>query len=99
MFSTAGKMRANPSGGHTRGTVRLSVLDQSPIPSGSNASEALHRTIELARLAERLGYSRYWLAEHHNTVSLAGSAPEVLIARVAAETERIRVGSGGVMLS
>ena len=79
--------------------MRLSVLDQSPIPSGSDASEALHHTLELAQLADRLGYHRYWLAEHHNTVSLAGSAPEVLISRVAAETSRIRVGSGGVMLS
>jgi luciferase family oxidoreductase group 1 len=79
--------------------VRLSVLDQSPIPQGSSAPEALAATLELAKLADRLGYARYWLAEHHNTVGLAGSSPEVLIARVAAETGRIRVGSGGVMLS
>ncbi len=75
------------------------MLDQSPVPDGSDAAEALRNTLELARLADRLGYHRYWLAEHHNTVSLAGSAPEVLISRVAAETSRIRVGSGGVMLS
>jgi luciferase family oxidoreductase group 1 len=79
--------------------MRLSVLDQSPIPSGSTAQEALHETIALAQLADRLGYSRYWVAEHHNTGSLAGSSPEVLISRLAAETQRIRVGSGGVMLS
>ena len=80
-------------------TLRLSVLDQSPIPAGSSAAEALANTLELARLAERRGYERYWLAEHHTSIGLAGSAPEVLIARVAAETSRIRVGSGGVMLS
>ncbi len=79
--------------------LRLSVLDQSPIPDGSSASAAFAATIALARLADRLGYERYWLAEHHNTQGLAGSSPEVLIARVAAETSRIRVGSGGVMLS
>ena len=79
--------------------LRLSVLDQSPIPDGSSASAAFAATIALARLADRLGYARYWLAEHHNTQGLAGSSPEVLIARVAAETSRIRVGSGGVMLS
>jgi luciferase family oxidoreductase group 1 len=78
--------------------LELSVLDQSPIPEGSNAQQALRNTIELAQLAERLGYTRYWLAEHHNHPGLAGSAPEVLIAAVAAATERIRVGSGGVML-
>ncbi|MBM3599372.1 MAG: LLM class flavin-dependent oxidoreductase [Alphaproteobacteria bacterium] len=76
----------------------LSVLDQSPIAAGSTPADALARTIELAKVAERLGYKRYWLAEHHNSGGLAGSAPEVLIARVAAETSRIRVGSGGVML-
>src|SRR5687767_6178820 len=83
----------------TVASLQLSILDQSPIPAGSSAPEALAATLELARLADQLGYSRYWLAEHHNTVGLAGSSPEVLIARVAAETQRIRVGSGGVMLS
>jgi len=78
--------------------LRLSVLDQSPIRKGSNAVEALQESIQLAKLADRLGYTRYWLSEHHNTRSLAGSAPEVLIARLAGETQRIRVGSGGVML-
>ncbi len=81
------------------GPIALSVLDQSPIASGRSAADALAETLELARLAERLGYARYWLAEHHNTGGLAGTAPEVLIARVASVTERIRVGSGGVMLS
>ncbi|HVB06390.1 MAG TPA: LLM class flavin-dependent oxidoreductase [Acidimicrobiales bacterium] len=77
----------------------LSVLDQSPMPEGSSASEVLANTVELAQLTERLGYRRYWLAEHHGTLGLAGSAPEILIAHVAAHTTSIRVGSGGVMLS
>ena len=79
--------------------MRLSVLDQSPVRSDGTAAEAVAETIALAKAAERLGYHRYWLAEHHNTKSFAGSAPEVLIARVAAETKTIRVGSGGVMLT
>lgn len=78
--------------------LKLGIVDQSPVPNGSTAPEAVGETLELARLAERLGYSRYWLAEHHSTNSFAGSAPEVLIPRVASVTERIRVGSGGVML-
>lgn len=78
--------------------LKLSVLDQSPIRRGSNAVQAVQESIQLARLADRLGYTRYWLSEHHNTSSLAGSAPEILIARLAGETQRIRVGSGGVML-
>ncbi|HSM96787.1 MAG TPA: LLM class flavin-dependent oxidoreductase [Rhizomicrobium sp.] len=77
----------------------LSVLDQSPIRNDGSAADAVAETIALAKATEALGYHRYWLAEHHNTGSFAGSAPEVLIARVAAETKRIRVGSGGVMLT
>jgi luciferase family oxidoreductase group 1 len=79
--------------------TRLSVLDQSPIRSGATASDAVRETIELARLADRLGYHRYWLAEHHSSGGLAGSTPEILVGHVAGETKRIRVGSGGVMLS
>ncbi len=79
--------------------MRLSVLDQSPIPQGSDAPAAIAETIRLAQACEALGYHRYWLAEHHNTHSFAGSAPEILIGRVAAETKTIRVGSGGVMLT
>ncbi|MDP9072075.1 MAG: LLM class flavin-dependent oxidoreductase [Actinomycetota bacterium] len=75
------------------------MLDQSPIASGSTAAEAVRDTVALAQAAERLGYRRYWLAEHHNSASLAGSTPEVLIAHVAAATSSIRVGAGGVMLS
>jgi luciferase family oxidoreductase group 1 len=78
--------------------MRLSVLDQSPIPEGSTAAQALHNTVDLARHAEGFGYERYWLAEHHATPALACASPEVLIAAVAQATERIRVGSGGVML-
>jgi luciferase family oxidoreductase group 1 len=76
----------------------LSVLDQSPISEGQTAASALHNTLDLARLADELGYRRYWVAEHHATPALACAAPEILIAAIAARTERLRVGSGGVML-
>jgi luciferase family oxidoreductase group 1 len=76
----------------------LSVLDVSPVSSGSNGAQALRNTLELARLADRLGYERYWLAKHHNLPSIASSAPEVMIGHVANLTERIRVGAGGIML-
>ncbi len=76
----------------------LSVLDQSPISSGRSHADALNESLALARLADRLGYHRYWFAEHHNSQGLACSAPEIMIARVASETKHIRVGSGGVML-
>ena len=79
--------------------MRLSVLDQIPIRAGGTAAEAIANTFTLAELADRLGYERYWLAEHHNTTSLACPAPEVMIPQVAARTTRIRVGSGGVMLT
>jgi luciferase family oxidoreductase group 1 len=78
--------------------LRLSVLDQSPIAEGSTAAQALANTLDLAELADRLGYRRYWVAEHHATPALACAAPEILIAAIAARTSRIRVGSGGVML-
>jgi luciferase family oxidoreductase group 1 len=77
---------------------RLSVLDQSPVSEGSSGSQALQNTIDLARLTDRLGYHRYWVAEHHGGPMLAGPSPEALIGPIAAATERIRVGSGGVML-
>jgi luciferase family oxidoreductase group 1 len=76
----------------------LSVLDVSPVSSGSNGAQALRNTLGLARLADRLGYKRYWLAEHHNLPTIASSAPEVMIGHVANVTERIRVGAGGIML-
>jgi luciferase family oxidoreductase group 1 len=78
--------------------MRLSVLDQSPISAGSTGPQALANTLDLARLADELGYHRYWVAEHHGGPMLAGPSPEVLIGPIAAATERIRVGSGGVML-
>jgi len=81
------------------GHLRLGVLDQSPVPSGSTGADALRSTVALARDAEAMGYSRYWLAEHHSATGLAGTAPEVLTARVASATSVIRVGAGGVMLS
>jgi luciferase family oxidoreductase group 1 len=79
-------------------TMLLSVLDQSPIPEGSTGAEALHNTLDLAVLADQLGYHRYWVAEHHGGPMLAGGSPEALIGPIAAATETIRVGSGGVML-
>jgi len=76
----------------------LSVLDLAPVVSGSTAAIAFRNMVELARLTERLGFARYWLAEHHGMPSIASSAPEILIEHVATATQRIRVGSGGIML-
>jgi luciferase family oxidoreductase group 1 len=76
----------------------LSVLDLSFVNAGSPASAALRNTIDLAGLADRLGYTRFWVAEHHNLASVASPAPEIMIGQVAAATQRIRVGAGGVML-
>jgi len=78
--------------------VLVSVLDQSPVPEGSTGADALHNTIDLARLADELGYHRFWVAEHHGGPMLAGPSPEALIGPIAAATDGIRVGSGGVML-
>jgi luciferase family oxidoreductase group 1 len=78
--------------------LRLSVLDQAPISEGSTGAEALRNSVDLARLADGLGFHRYWAAEHHGTPMLACASPEALIGPVAAVTSRIRVGSGGVML-
>jgi luciferase family oxidoreductase group 1 len=78
--------------------LRVSVLDQSPIAEGGSGAAALRNTVDLARLTDELGYSRYWVAEHHGMPMLASAAPEILIAEIASVTERIRVGSGGVML-
>ena len=77
---------------------QLSVLDLSPISTGSTSAQALRNTVDLAQLADELGYTRYWLAEHHNTRLIASSVPELMIGHVANATKRIRVGSGGVML-
>ena len=78
--------------------LKLSVLDQTPIRRGSTAREALQESIQLARFADTLGYTRYWLSEHHNIQTLADAAPEVFIARLASETQHLRLGSGGIML-
>ena len=82
----------------TVSAIPLSVLDLSPVAAGTTAGQALRQTTQLARRAEELGYRRFWVAEHHNMPAIASSAPAVLIAHLAASTESIRVGSGGVML-
>jgi luciferase family oxidoreductase group 1 len=79
-------------------TIKLSILDQSLIPFGGSATQAIQQTVELVKLAEQWGYDRFWVSEHHNLSSVAGSAPEVLMAKLASETTRIRIGSGGIML-
>src|ERR1700758_3055766 len=78
--------------------IPLSILDLSPIKQGSNARAALEESAALARHCEKLGYRRYWLAEHHNMPGIASAATSVAIAHVAAGTSRIRVGAGGIML-
>ena len=78
--------------------MNLGIVDQAPIPAGTTPAEALANTVDLARVADRLGYSRYWVAEHHASTSLACPAPEIMVGHLAAATERIRVGTGGVML-
>ncbi len=79
--------------------ITLSVVDQSPVRRGGTPSEALGESVRLARAAEKVGYQRCWVAEHHNSSSYAGTSPELLVGQIAAATDRIRVGSGGVMLS
>jgi luciferase family oxidoreductase group 1 len=76
----------------------LSVLDLSPVASGSSGAAALRNSLDLAQLADKLGFARYWVAEHHNLPSIASSAPEIMIGQIAAATAHLRVGSGGVML-
>ncbi len=78
--------------------MRLSVLDQSPVPAGSTPGQALQNSIALARRVDELGYRRYWMSEHHAMDLLACTAPEIMLARIGAETKRIRIGSGGIML-
>ncbi len=79
--------------------ITLTVVDQSPVRAGGDAAQALTETVALAVAAEAAGYDRYWVTEHHNSGSLAGTAPEILIGQIAAHTDRIRVGSAGVMLT
>ena len=83
---------------YTETMIPFSVLDLSPIVQGAKAAEALKNTLDLARHAERWGYSRYWLAEHHNMPAVASAATAVVIGHVAAGTSTIRVGAGGIML-
>src|SRR6187401_3484526 len=78
--------------------VPLSVLDLSPVTTGISGPQALRNSIDLARLADRLGFTRYWVAEHHNMPNIASSAPDIMIGQIAAATDHLRVGSGGVML-
>ena len=78
--------------------MALSILDLSPVAAGSSGAVSLRNSLDLARLADRLGFTRYWVAEHHNLPSIASSAPDIMIGQIAAATEHIRVGSGGVML-
>lgn len=78
--------------------IALSILDLSPVPSGKTPAEALRASVDLARHAEALGFTRYWLAEHHSAAGLACSSPEILATHIAAVTSRIRVGTGGIML-
>ena len=77
----------------------LSVLDQSPVQAGGTAETAILETVKLAQLTDWLGYQRYWVAEHHDSEGLSGASPEALVGQIAARTEHIRVGTGGVMLS
>lgn len=79
--------------------LKLSIVDQSPVHDGKNQADALNDTVKLAQLADEMGYERYWIAEHHATPSYASPAPEIVIGQIAANTQNIRVGSGGVMLS
>src|ERR1700743_1253889 len=78
--------------------IRLSVLDQTPVRKGITAEQAVKETAELAKYADQLGYTRFWISEHHNTGSLAGSTPEVLLAYLGSPTKNIRIGSGGVIM-
>ena len=86
------------SGKGLKVNMRLSILDQSPVSEGSSPGEALARSIQLAQLGDELGYHRFWMSEHHAMQTLACTAPEILLARMGAETKRIRLGSGGIML-
>jgi luciferase family oxidoreductase group 1 len=84
--------------GMSDGGLRLSVLDQSPVPEGSTPGQALQNSIALARRVDELGFTRFWMSEHHAMDTLACTAPEIMLARIGAETTRIRIGSGGIML-
>lgn len=78
--------------------IKIGILDQSVVQKGRSAKEAIEETIATVKMAERLGYSRFWVSEHHNSTFIAGSAPEILMVKLASETQSIRIGSGGIML-
>lgn len=78
--------------------IPLSILDLSPVSAGSTGAQALRNSLDLAQLADTLGFARYWVAEHHNLPSIASSAPDIMIGQIAAITKNMRIGSGGVML-
>lgn len=79
--------------------LKLNILDQSPVINGHTPNEAVQQTLELAKLVDELGYHRYWVAEHHNSRSFASASPEILMSAIASNTKKIRVGSGGVLIS
>lgn len=79
-------------------SIRLSILDQSIVRDGGTARQALEETVATAQLADRLGYHRFWVSEHHNSAIIAGSAPEILMVKLAEATRQLRIGSGGIML-
>lgn len=79
--------------------IPLSILDQSPVRCGGSASQAIDETIKLAKLGERLGYKRFWVAEHHTSAGLAGVSPEILLSRIGMETSTIRIGSAAILLT
>src|SRR5258708_38987967 len=93
-----GSAMRNRSGACSLAAMKLSVLDQSPVRQGVTPRDALLETNELARHVDALGYCRYWLAEHHSSPGLAGTAPEIMVARVASPTSHIRGGPGGGVL-
>lgn len=78
--------------------MKLSILDQSPISTGATAQDALNASLELAKLADSLGYTRYWVAEHHDLPGLAGSVPEIMLSYIGSQTGRIRLGAGAILL-
>src|SRR5215813_8919849 len=84
--------------GYLCAMIALSILDLSPVTTATPPAAALNNTLDLARFADTLGYTRYWLAEHHNLPTIASSAPDIMIGQVAAVTKNMRIGSGGVML-
>ncbi|MEO8447551.1 MAG: LLM class flavin-dependent oxidoreductase [bacterium] len=79
--------------------MKINILDQSPVIEGYEPSDAIKQTLELAKLGDKLGYHRYWVAEHHSTNSFANASPEILIPVIASQTKNIRIGSGGVLIS